>query len=90
MGELQHRTRNLITVISAICRQTVDEAAPLEEFTSRFADRLATLSRVQRLLSQVSAGQRVTSGQLLRFEPDAIGAPPDRVIPSGADDVPLR
>lgn len=90
MAELQHLRRHLITVISAICRQTVDEATPLEEFNSRFAVRLAPLSRVQGLLSQVSAGQRVTSGQLLQSELDVIGALRDRVVLAGPDDVPLR
>lgn len=90
VAELQHRTRNLITVVSAISRQTIDEAGSLDDFRRRFDDRLGALSRVQGLLSHLSAGQRVTFGQLLRSELSAIGAPEGRVTLDGPDDVPLR
>lgn len=90
VAELQHRTRNLITVVSAISRQTLDEAVSVEDFRQRFDDRLAALSRVQGLLSHLSAGQRVGFGQLLRSELSAIGAPGGKVTLDGPEDVPLR
>ena len=90
VAELQHRTRNLITVISAISRQTIDEAASLNDFRHRFDDRLAALSRVQGLLSHLSAGQRVTFDQLLGSELSALGAPEGKVTLDGPRGVTLR
>ena len=90
VAELQHRTRNLITVISALSKQTLKNATSLGDFDQRFGDRLAALSRVQGLLSHLSAGARVTFDDLLRSELSALGAPEDKVTLDGQAGVPLR
>jgi two-component system CheB/CheR fusion protein len=68
IAELQHRTRNLLTVVQSIAQQTIGKGGPLEQFTSR----LAALGRVQNL---VSRGQTdtVDLGELVRLELDSLG-----------------
>ncbi len=90
VAELQHRTRNLIGVVKAISRRTLEKSASLIEFEQRFGVRLAALSRVQGLLSNLSAGQRVTFEELLKAELSAIAAPNDRIILDGPDGIELR
>ena len=93
VAELQHRTRNLITVVRSLSDRTVGNAASLDDFKGRFGRRLAALSRVQGLLSHLSAGERVDFGELLRSELTALGVAfgmADRVTLDGPADVPLR
>jgi PAS domain S-box-containing protein len=52
MAELQHRTRNLLTVTQSIARQTLRTSRSLEEFKGQFESRLHALSRVQALLAR--------------------------------------
>lgn len=72
--ELQHRTRNLIAVTSAIADRMIEGSSSLEEFGTRFQDRLAALSRVQSLLSKATTGNRITFDELVRTELHALGA----------------
>ncbi len=90
VGELQHRTRNLITVVKAIASRTLERSNDLEEFQSRFGERLGALSRVQGLLSNLSAGQRVTFGELLHSELAALAVSDDRISLDGPDGIELR
>lgn len=53
MAELQHRTRNLLSVVQAIANQTIRSSGSLEAFGTQFASRLRALSRVQSLLARV-------------------------------------
>lgn len=86
VGELQHRTRNLIAVVSSIARETMEDTGPTEAFRAEFNDRLAALSRVQGLLSR-SEVEPITMGALVRLELDALGASTavDRVSVTGPD-----
>ncbi|WP_294393818.1 PAS domain-containing protein [uncultured Sphingomonas sp.] len=88
--ELQHRTRNLITVVNALSKQTLKSATSLSDFDVHFKDRLSALSRVQGLLSHLSAGKRVTFDELLGSELAALGAPDDKVTLDGPEGVPLK
>ena len=88
--ELQHRTRNLITVVGALSAQTMKGATSLGDFDREFGHRLAALSRVQGLLSHLSAGKRIAFDELLRSELDALGASQDRFTLDGPPGVPLR
>ncbi|HEU4960201.1 MAG TPA: CheR family methyltransferase [Sphingomonas sp.] len=72
IGELQHRTRNLLAIVRSIGQQTLRSAATLEEFGQEFSDRLSALSRVQGLLSK-GDGFSVTLEDLLRGEFEAHG-----------------
>lgn len=73
VAELQHRTRNLITVVRSLAEQTMAGSASMELFRSRFYDRLSVLSRVQGLLSR-SALEPITLHTLISTELDALGA----------------
>jgi len=53
MAELQHRTRNLLSVVQAIANQTIRSSSSLEVFGTQFGNRLRALSRVQSLLAKV-------------------------------------
>jgi len=53
MAELQHRTRNLLSVVQAVANQTIRSSSSLEKFGTQFASRLRALSRVQSLLATV-------------------------------------
>jgi two-component system CheB/CheR fusion protein len=68
VGELQHRTRNLIGVVMALADRTGGAGQTLEEFRASLADRLMALARVQGLLSRAAPGQGVTFDSLLDSE----------------------
>ncbi len=76
IAELHHRTRNLLAVVQSIVHQIAATSPSLEDFKSRFNDRLAALSRVQGLLS-MSRSEALTVGQLVRMELEALNAPED-------------
>lgn len=73
VAELQHRTRNLIAVVSAIANRTMALTGPTEAFRVQFNARLTALSRVQGLLSRADS-EPITIGALIRMELDALGA----------------
>jgi PAS domain S-box-containing protein len=52
LKELSHRSKNLLMIIQAIARQGIRQSATLEDFETRFNDRLASLSRLHDLLVQ--------------------------------------
>lgn len=77
--ELQHRSRNLLGVVTALAQRTVGQGAPLESFTTR----LQALSRAQSLLSQ-SGSDTVEVGALVDAELAAhAGSTPTRITISG-------
>jgi two-component system, chemotaxis family, CheB/CheR fusion protein len=69
IAELQHRTRNLLTVVQSIAQRTMGKDASLGDFFSR----LAALGRVQSLLSK-GQGDEVDLGELVRLELESLGA----------------
>ncbi|SOR28796.1 protein of unknown function [Methylorubrum extorquens] len=86
VSELQHRTRNLISVVRAIAGQTIRASITLTEFEAAFNNRLNALSRVQGLLSR-SDDKPITIGALLRSELEALGAADrsDRLVVRGPE-----
>lgn len=68
ISELQHHTRNLLTVVQSIARRTIAKGETLDAFSAR----LASLGRVQSLVSGGSI-DKIDLGDLIRFEIDAIG-----------------
>lgn len=72
VAELQHRTRNLIAVITSIADETMIQTGPGQGFVAQFQDRLAALSRVQGLLSRATEAP-ITIEALIRMELDALG-----------------
>jgi two-component sensor histidine kinase len=89
VGELQHRTRNLIGVVRALSDRTAKGSTDLAIYAVRFKARLAALGRAQALLSGLKTHNRVTFDQLLRTELDAIGED-GRIRTSGPTGIRLR
>jgi two-component system, chemotaxis family, CheB/CheR fusion protein len=86
IAELEHRTRNLLAVVDALAEQTLASCTTLGDFAVPFRQRLATLSRVQGLLSRGETSP-VMIGELVELELRALGAEPDgrRVIVEGPE-----
>ncbi len=78
IAELQHRTRNLLSVIQALAQQTLGNGGTLQEFSTR----LAALGRVQSLVTKASDDQ-LDLGDIIRSELQAVGAADDKVSVSG-------
>ena len=68
VGELQHRTRNLIGVVTALVDRTGAAGQTLDEFKASLRERLMALARVQGLLSRAAPGEGVTFDSLLESE----------------------
>lgn len=76
--ELQHRSRNLLGVVTSLATRTIGQGASVESFTAR----LKALSRAQALLSQ-SGGDAVEVGAMVRAELAAYADAATRVSVSG-------
>lgn len=93
VGELQHRTRNLMAVIRAVADRTMRTSPGIEDFREDFGARLDALARVQSLLSRLDDHDRVTFDELIRAELAAHGGLDElagRVDLEGPDGVRLR
>jgi two-component system CheB/CheR fusion protein len=90
VGELQHRTRNLIAVVMAMMDRTAVTGQTLDEFRASFGDRLVALARVQGLLSRAAPGDSVTFDSLLQSELSAQSEDGGTVTLDGPPDVVLR
>jgi PAS domain S-box-containing protein len=73
VSELQHRTRNLLAVIRAVSRRTLQSSASLEDFAERFGSRLEALERVNSLLSGLQDSDRIRFDRLIETELKAHG-----------------
>lgn len=73
IGELQHRTRNLMAVVRSIAQRTARTSRSLPDFNQKFADRMDALARVQSLLSRLKESDRVPFDELVRDELRAQG-----------------
>ncbi len=68
IAELQHRTRNLLTVVSSIADNTMRKSDTFADFAVSYHDRLHALGRVQGLLFRQQRGDRVTFDELIEDE----------------------
>lgn len=90
VGELQHRTRNLLSVVRQVAQRTLQSARDMTDFGQRFRDRLEMLARVQGLLSGLDENSRLSFDALVRTALSAVGTDPgERLILDGPSDVPL-
>lgn len=90
VGELQHRTRNLIAVIRSMVESTVMSSADLGDFQERFSSRIAALARVQGLLSRLEGIERISFDVLLAAELSALIGESERISLSGPSGIALR
>jgi two-component sensor histidine kinase len=67
VAELQHRTRNLISVVSVIADKTLRASKTSDDFRASFQDRLGVLGRALGLLFRAE-GRRVTFDELIDTE----------------------
>jgi two-component sensor histidine kinase len=68
VGELQHRTRNLISVVGAMADKTLRTSKTFDDFKASFQDRLGTLGCVQGLLFRMKEGDRLNFDELIETE----------------------
>jgi len=68
VAELQHRTRNLISVVGTIAKGTLSSSQTFDDFSTTFQDRLEVLGRAQWLLFRMHEGGRVTFDELINTE----------------------
>ena len=95
LHELQHRTRNVMTVVLTMFEKTRRGATDIETLSNTFRDRLSALARVQGLLSRLHEGDRVAFDTLIHAELSAMGAidstgQGERVVLQGPSGVLLR
>jgi two-component sensor histidine kinase len=93
VAELQHRTRNLISVVGTIASRTLKASKTFDDFEASFQDRLEVLGRTQGLLFRTQEGGRVTFDELINTELAAQCVPVEgngRVTLDGPKGVPLR
>lgn len=90
VGELQHRTRNLLRIVRSVVDRTIAGSANLETFRESFLDRLDALARIQGLLSRLGDHDRVTFDDLLSAELSAMDDGSGRVLLEGPRGVRLR
>ena len=68
VAELQHRTRNLISVVGATVEKTLRRSKTFDDFKASFQDRIGALGRVQGLLFRMNEDDRVTFDELIETE----------------------
>lgn len=52
LGELEHRTKNMLAVVSSMAAQTARSVGSLEDYTRQFGERLASLAAAYGLLTR--------------------------------------
>jgi PAS domain S-box-containing protein len=73
LAELQHRVRNILTVVRSVFTRTVDTADVAEEMADHFRGRLDSLARTQVVVTQSAQG-KVDLESLIRDELLSVGA----------------
>jgi two-component system, chemotaxis family, CheB/CheR fusion protein len=68
VAELQHRTRNLISVVGTMAKGTLRSSKTFDDFSETFQHRLEVLGRTQGLLFRTHEGGRVTFDELINTE----------------------
>lgn len=91
LAELQHRVRNVLTVVRSILNRTAEESQDLSDMLDHFRGRLDALARMQAGLTQTAAGT-VDLENMIRDELLSVGAGVGgRVTLTGPDvDLPAR
>lgn len=90
VGELQHRTRNLIGLIRSTADKTARTSHDIADFRTRLRARLDAMARVQGLLSRLKDTDRVVFEELIETEVAAMHGGADRVRLDGPKGVRLR
>lgn len=89
VGELQHRVRNILTVVRAVFARTAENGGTLEDVADHFRGRLDALARTQVIVTQ-TASQDVDLENLIRDELLSVGVSEGRGLTLEGPDVTLR
>jgi two-component sensor histidine kinase len=95
VSELQHRARNLFSVVRLVAQRTARDHDSLAEFVPAFEARLLALARAQSLLTPDQVHGRVYLSELLTVELSSLGGARSggldaRIRLEGTTDVPLE
>lgn len=90
VAELQHRTRNLMSVVRSTADRTIRKSTDLSSFTPAFKHRMAALARVQGLLSRLNEWDRISFDELIRTEIEAFEGASERTTLHGPKGTLLR
>jgi PAS domain S-box-containing protein len=86
LAELQHRTRNLLSIVQALARQTLRKSVSLSDFETEYAERLSSVGRVQGLLAQTDHHslqlRKLVESELFAH---AGGSETERIVVEGPD-----
>lgn len=88
VGDLQHRARNILTVVRSVFSRTVEGERPIEEVAEHFRGRLDSLARAQVVLEQNPEG-RIDLENLIRDELLSAGVQEGPLLSIGGPDVGL-
>jgi PAS domain S-box-containing protein len=84
VGELQHRVRNIMSMIQSMTVRTAETAPSVDDYAELLAGRLMALARTQVLLTR-AANAGVNVGELVRQELEAVSEGEGRYETSGPD-----
>jgi len=84
ISELQHRTRNLLTVVQSIARQTLSDDSGFKAFSNR----LAALGRLQGIVSK-APGDKVDLADIVRLELEVLSSAVAGKVAISGPSVPL-
>lgn len=85
VAELQHRVRNILTVVRSVFSRTVEAGGTLDDVADHFRGRLDALARTQAIVTQTASGH-VDLQNLIRDELLSVGAADgEAVIIAGPD-----
>jgi PAS domain S-box-containing protein len=88
MGELSHRTKNILAVILAIARQTTRDAISLETFSQSFTQRITAIAGSLDLLNEENWSS-ASILELIRVQTSAVAGENGERIKLSGDDVAL-
>ncbi|WP_022681721.1 HWE histidine kinase domain-containing protein [Sphingobium bisphenolivorans] len=86
VGELQHRVRNMLTVVRSVFTRTVATNEDLEEVVDHFQGRLGALARTQVIVARTAAGM-VDLQDLIRDELLSVGVHDGPNVRIGGPDI---
>ena len=76
LAELQHRVRNILTMVRSVARRTADNCEDVDDYVRHLDGRLAALARVQTILTR-DPGQGVDLYDMVRDELESQAASRD-------------
>lgn len=89
VAELQHRVRNILTVIRSVFGRTIEAGGDLEEVADHFRGRLDSLARTQVVVTQSASGM-VDLENLIRDELLSVGMKDGAALVIAGPDVALQ